>query len=107
MKSKQQITLTVLLAAGLIAIILTISSCGSGQPPGFPGPNTPTSALGIGSTQTSPKGGMVMVYVPAGEFLMGSVYSDEPQESETARGLFNVEYEYQQHKVYLDDYWID
>jgi formylglycine-generating enzyme required for sulfatase activity len=107
MKSKRQITLFVLFASSLLAIILTVSSCGSGQLPGFPGPNTPTPEPGIGSTQTSPKDGMVMMYVPAGEFLMGSVYSDEAQESKTERGLFNVEYEYPQHTVYLDSYWID
>ena len=43
----------------------------------------------IGSTMVSPKDGMTMVYVPAGEFLMGPHY-DQPQ-----------------HTVYLDAYWID
>ncbi len=50
------------------------------------------------STKISPKDGMVMVNVPAGEFLMGSnnaidnqAYSDELP----------------QHTVYLDSFWID
>jgi serine/threonine-protein kinase len=59
---------------------------------------TPMPLPEIISTKISPKDGMVMVYVPAGEFLMGSnntidsqAYSDELP----------------QHTVYLDAYWID
>jgi len=46
---------------------------------------TAVIAQGIGSTQVSSKDGMVMVYVPAGEFIMGSeTYSDEkPQRTVT------------------------
>ena len=36
---------------------------------------------------------MVQVYVPAGEFIMGSNDGDDDEKPE--------------HKVYLDDYWID
>jgi formylglycine-generating enzyme required for sulfatase activity len=55
---------------------------------------TPTS--GVGSQMASPVDGMVMVYVPAGEFIMGSdieaqIYNDQLSE----------------HMVYLDAYWID
>jgi formylglycine-generating enzyme required for sulfatase activity/tRNA A-37 threonylcarbamoyl transferase component Bud32 len=53
---------------------------------------------GIGSTQVSPKDGMVMIYIPAGEFLMGS---DKTKDSQAD---YN---ELPQHKVYLDAYWID
>jgi len=49
----------------------------------------------IGSTMTSPVDGMVMVYVPAGDFLMGSVAG------------VAYENEYPQHTVYLDAFWID
>jgi len=58
---------------------------------------TSTPALGIGSTQVSSKDGMVLVYVPAGEFLMGSTDSDSRADSN----------EKPQHKVYLDAFWID
>ncbi len=54
--------------------------------------NTPT--LGIGSTRIRKEDGMTMVYVPAGEFEMGSDkdwWSDEQPA----------------HRVYLDEYWID
>jgi serine/threonine-protein kinase len=54
---------------------------------------TPVPTLGIGSTQVSQKDGMVLVFVPEGEFTMGSNggYSDE-------RPV---------HTVTLDAFWID
>jgi eukaryotic-like serine/threonine-protein kinase len=52
------------------------------------------SVEGIGQTKVNPADGMVMVYVPAGEFLMGS--EDE--------GAF--EDEIPEHLVTLDAYWI-
>ncbi len=54
---------------------------------------TPTPTLGVGSTWIRPEDGMVMAYVPAGTFQMGSQdgYGDE-------RPV---------HTVYLDAYWID
>ena len=53
---------------------------------------------GIGFTQVSPQDDMVMVYVPAGEFWMGSDKSADPQADDD---------ELPQHRVYLDAYWID
>ncbi len=57
----------------------------------------PTSVLGeelgVGSTMVSEKDGMVMVYVPAGEFQMGS--EDGGSDEKPI------------HTVYLDAYWID
>ncbi|MFZ5822440.1 MAG: SUMF1/EgtB/PvdO family nonheme iron enzyme [Chloroflexota bacterium] len=50
-------------------------------------------ALGIGSTMTSEKDGMVMVYVPAGEFRMGSVDGDNDEQPV--------------HTVALNSFWID
>jgi formylglycine-generating enzyme required for sulfatase activity len=56
-----------------------------------------TPNLGIGATQVSNKDGMVMVYVPADEFLMGSSPADtEANDNEKP-----------QHRVYLDAFWID
>ena len=57
----------------------------------------PTSSLDIGSTQTSQKDNMVMVYVPAGEFAMGSLEHDPNA----------YENEKLQRNVYLDAFWID
>lgn len=54
---------------------------------------TPIPALGVGSTMISEKDGMVMVYVPAGEFQMGS--EDGSKDEKPI------------HTVYLDAYWID
>jgi len=58
---------------------------------------TPLPTLGIGSTMVSDTDGMVLVYVPAGEFQMGSADSDTEASSN----------EKPQHAVYLDAFWID
>jgi serine/threonine-protein kinase len=52
-----------------------------------------TDLKGLGGTKVSPKDNMTLVYVPAGEFLMGSV-----------AGLTD---EQPVHKVDLDAYWVD
>jgi len=49
-------------------------------------------------TQLSPIDGMVLVFVPAGEFMMGSAKTDDPQA---------LNEETPQHIVFLDGYWID
>jgi serine/threonine-protein kinase len=54
-------------------------------------------ALGIGSVQVSPRDDMLQVYVPAGDFMMGSADSDSNAEDN----------EKPYHKVYLDAFWID
>ncbi|MGB0385285.1 MAG: SUMF1/EgtB/PvdO family nonheme iron enzyme [Ardenticatenaceae bacterium] len=71
--------------------------------PPSPKIHVPNLNLGMGTTMVSPKDGMVMVYVPAGEFLMGS-----PQVGFFKR-LFGDAFpnEMPQRKVYLDAYWID
>jgi len=50
----------------------------------------PTPELGIGSTMVSDRDGMTLVFVPPGEFKMGSLAWSQVT-----------------HKVYLDAYWID
>jgi len=57
----------------------------------------PPAEADIGDTWTRPADGMVMVYVPAGEFLMGSSDTDGQARND----------EKPQHTVYLDAYWID
>lgn len=57
----------------------------------------PSSSPGIGSTMISDKDGMELVYVPAGEFLMGSA-KDDPQADDDEKP---------RHKVYVDAYWMD
>jgi eukaryotic-like serine/threonine-protein kinase len=54
---------------------------------------TATPTLGIGSTMVSNKDGMMYLYVPAGNFIMGS-NKDFPDEKP-------------EHTVYLDSYWVD
>ena len=55
--------------------------------------SSPTLEYGIGSTQVSEKDGMILVYVPAGEFQMGSENGERDEEPV--------------HTVYLDAFWID
>jgi serine/threonine-protein kinase len=57
-----------------------------------PPPPTFTPAPGIGSTMISEKDSMILVFVPAGEFTMGSDVSSDA---------------YPIHQVYLDAFWID
>ena len=74
-------------------ITFTPTSTFTPEPPTL----TPTPTLGIGSTEISPKDGMILLYVPAGNFLMGSTNSD-------ANALPD---EKPLHTVYLDAFWID
>jgi WD40 repeat protein len=62
-----------------------------------PSPTAPTSEHQPGDTHTRAKDGMQMVYVPAGEFLMGSTDADSDASDD----------EKPQHTVYLDAFWID
>lgn len=64
----------------------------------LPPPPTTSPTLGLGSIITSPVDGMVQVYVPAGEFLMGSLVS---QDTNAVRD------EKPQHAVRLGAFWID
>ena len=57
----------------------------------------PTSTFGIGSTRISEKDGATLVYVPAGEFAMGSTDQDSLASND----------EKPQHPVTLDAFWID
>jgi formylglycine-generating enzyme required for sulfatase activity len=56
-------------------------------------PSTPGPTLGIVSAMISPKDGMILLFVPAGEFRMGS--EDGGSDEKPV------------HKVYLDSFWID
>ena len=58
---------------------------------------TATPTLGPGSTRAAAADGMLQVFVPAGEFSMGST-SDDP---------LAYDDEQPRHTVYLDAYWID
>lgn len=75
----------------ILFLIATLTACVGTRPP------TPTVAPSPVPTQVSAKDGMAQVYVPAGEFLMGSADSDSSAFSD----------EKPQHKVYLDAFWID
>jgi formylglycine-generating enzyme required for sulfatase activity len=74
------------------------------QPPTAPtftveptSPSEPPSNAQLGDTWTRPADGMLLHFIPAGEFLMGSTDSDPDASSD----------EKPQHTVTLDAYWID
>lgn len=79
----------------LFFLLLVIPACNFLAPPTpTPIPTStpiPTPTLGIGSSMTG-KDGMTLLYVPAGEFTMGS--------------NANID-EKPMHQVYLDAFWID
>jgi formylglycine-generating enzyme required for sulfatase activity len=58
---------------------------------------TTTPTLVPGATRASEKDGMVMVYIPGGQFMMGSSEEDPDAEKD----------EKPQHEVRLDAFWID
>jgi formylglycine-generating enzyme required for sulfatase activity len=57
----------------------------------------PTATPKAGTMRVSAKDNMILIYIPAGEFIMGSTDEDRDAGSE----------EKPAHKVYLDAYWID
>jgi formylglycine-generating enzyme required for sulfatase activity len=69
--------------------------------------NLLSSLPDAGTSMISETDGMTLLYVPAGEFIMGRDFTKEPQESKTERGRFIVQNEDPQHTVYLDAFWID
>jgi serine/threonine protein kinase/formylglycine-generating enzyme required for sulfatase activity len=78
--------------------------------PGPSGELPPPELFRAGESKTRQKDGMQMVYVPSGEFIMGT--SDEDidyilslQDDPWRRDLFDDEQP--QHTVYLDAFWID
>jgi formylglycine-generating enzyme required for sulfatase activity len=69
----------------------------------------PTVNSGSVSTKISTKDDMVQIYIPAGEFLMGSTNADIDEVMKTCPSCQREWFkdEMPQHKVYLDAYWID
>jgi formylglycine-generating enzyme required for sulfatase activity len=93
----------------LVFVLCLLVGCGAEPMPTA----APTTWASIGDTWTRPADGAVMVYVPAGEFLMGSTEEDiDAVMAECAASGYpcNREWfagEQPQHSVYLDAYWID
>lgn len=90
-------------AAPLPKTMPTITSSPTSAPP------TAVPTLGIGSTQVYADG-MVGLYVPAGNFLMGSTDADIAQAlNDCGSGCSPDAFddEKPQHTVYLDAHWID
>lgn len=84
----------VVFAALMVLAMVIVRVAGSGR--SGVGPQTQSSTLDFGSTMVNELDGMEYVWVPPGEFLMGSSDVDWLASSD----------EQPQHSVYLDGYWI-
>jgi len=77
-------------------------------PTDTPAPVPPPAVTEAGQVWVSPINGAEMVYVPAGEFLMGTPEEDVDALREKYGGLqIRLKAETPQHKVYLDAFYID
>ena len=78
-----------------------------------PTPAIPPAAASLDDTWTRPSDGMVMVYVPGGEFQMGSSDAEVDAALEMCNTYYSdcerawFENEQPVHTVELDDFWID
>jgi formylglycine-generating enzyme required for sulfatase activity len=118
----------IVLALLVVAVTFTLLGCNSSTPLPPTTPLAPTqlptataasltlpSNQELGETWTRSTDSMVMVYVPAGEFAMGTAEASFPRALDQC--LFDgggdicspalLEDETPQHMVYLDAYWID
>jgi len=101
-----------LILFGVVIFSITALACSMGAPAASPkaeivgataqpvvdsGNKAPPKRAKASDTWTSPKDGTVLVYVPAGEFLMGAREFDEQIDPD----------EIPMHKVTLDGFWID
>jgi formylglycine-generating enzyme required for sulfatase activity len=97
------------IAAVVIGVLGLLLANTATHPPATPFP-APKQELGSGETRISQKDGMASVFVPAGEFLMGSTQADaEAAWKECGSGCEKkwFDAEVPQHKVDLDGYWMD
>lgn len=85
----------------VLSVMIALTACARATPtsPPLP-PATATAALGIGSTMVSDLDVMILVFVPEGEFTMGS-------DSDEGLGYTVYPDEKPAHTVYLDAFWID
>ena len=103
-----------------LMIVLIITACAPATsapaPTTTPVPATSTATiistptLGIGSTLTSDKDGMTLLYVPAGDFMMGNDADDALAECQKFRSDCQLGWftdERPPHSVHVDDFWID
>jgi formylglycine-generating enzyme required for sulfatase activity len=96
--------LIVIVFIGLISLNLTVAQASSPadyplMQAATPTPEDPT----IGSTRISETDQMAQVYVPSGDFIMGSTDIEAKQTIEDGRAYPEIP----QHTVYVDGFWID
>lgn len=108
-------TPTLRLTLALILLSLLLSACKPEAASPLAAPTQPPTlaAPSAGSTQTRPTDGMVMVFVPSGEFQMGSDNAQVDRALEMCNQYYGkcerswFEVEQPQHAVRLDSFWLD
>jgi len=103
-----------------LTLAVFLAACGAPQPTptpipptATPVPPTPTPVPALGVTRTRPADGVVMVYVPAGEFRMGSTDAEVDEalqgcpQADKSRCRPVFERELPKHAVALSGFWID
>ena len=87
----------------------TFAPTKSSTPTPTPLPKDPPSNAKKGDLWISPIDGMKLVYVPAGEFLMGTKQEEISNLKSQAPKMYHswINSEVPQHSVYLDAYWVD
>ena len=78
------------------------------QTTSLPSTIPPTAPLNIGSTMTSDKDGMVLVYVPSGDFIMGSSLDMQANMLKLCENCNpdSITDQSPQRSIFLDDFWI-
>jgi sulfatase modifying factor 1 len=74
---------------------------------------TPTPTIGVGSIRYTPDDGAFMVYVPGGQYTLGSTPEEAQAAFEECEKFYNhceitdFENEFPQHQVTIDSFWMD
>jgi eukaryotic-like serine/threonine-protein kinase len=103
----------------LISVSMLLDACATATPTAAPATVAPATAApataapattaptpGIGSTWTRPADGMLMLYVPAGSFTMGTTIDQATTECQDCKPSL-VSDEQPPHSVNLDAFWMD
>ena len=85
--------LALALVVGVLILVAGALTSAGGGATSLPPPSPTPAGSSLGDTWTRPTDGMVMVYVPAGEFEMGSTEGDSDEQPV--------------HTVALDGFWMD
>jgi len=111
---KRSISLAIsIIAAGVLVACAAPQPTSTPLPTATPPPPSPTPPPALGDVQTRPADNMVMVYVPGGEFQMGSTDAEVAAAIELCHKYYTscnptwYEREQPDHAVTLSGFWMD